>query len=170
MTIVNDLLTELQAAALPVVSVRQPTAGQFEADYDGTETAQDITDTEAIIATYESSYATLVAEQQAIDDAIVGLRDKIALAHDPNNAPSITILFNTVLDQTLNRVAQPTRYNNIRAVMDAAPASFQNRFNDDLLAEVGIDATATPLSAAQQRQYCLFARVWMTPLGMLLKS
>jgi hypothetical protein len=97
--------------------------------------------------------------------AKVGLRDKMALAQ--THAATITILFNAVLDQTVNQTVQPTRFDNLKAVIQNAPQAFRDRLITDCVQELGVDPTGV-LTAPQQRQATLYLRAWVTPLALLL--
>lgn len=109
--------------------------------------------------------ATILSDGERLTNAKQGLSDKTQLARD--HAADIMPLFNTILDQTLNQTTQPARYDTIRAVVDGSAAGFRAAFHGDLLQEMGIDASAA-LTAAQQRQYCVYARVWVNQVGLLL--
>lgn len=106
----------------------------------------------------------LETTENTIKTAQTGLKSKIALAEQ--FASSITALLNATLQTTEDAVVQPTRYNNIKAVMDAQPAAFRNRFNGDLLQEAEI--TIASITSGQFPAYCRYARAWATQLALLL--
>lgn len=129
-------------------TVAKPTAAQLITLYDNWVTAN----------------AAQAASEQTINTAQTGLKSKIALAEQ--FASSIAALLNVTLQATEDAAVQPTRYNNIKAVMDAQPAAFRNRFNGDLLQEAEI--TIVSITAAQFPAYCRYARLWATQLSLLL--
>lgn len=110
--------------------------------------------------------ATLTSDttESTIKTAQNGLKNKIALAEQ--FATSITAVLNVSLQQTEDATTQPTRFNNIKAVMDAQPAAFRNRFNGDLLQEAEI--TIGSIVAGQFPAYCRYVRAWSTQLALLL--
>lgn len=119
-----------------------------------------ITAHDAFIATNITSDTT----ELAVKSAQNGLKNKIALAEQ--FASSITAVLNVSLQQTEDATTQPTRFNNIKAVMDAQPAAFRNRFNGDLLQEAEI--TIGTIVAGQFPAYCRYVRQWSTQLALLL--
>jgi hypothetical protein len=100
-----------------------------------------------------------------VASAKTGLLDKIDLAK--THATTIRTLFNAVLDQTINQIAQPTRFDALKAVIQNAPLAFRERLITDCIQELGFDPTGT-LSAAQIRQATLYVRMWITGLALLL--
>lgn len=129
-------------------TVTKPTAAQLITLYDN----------------WVAANAAQAASEQTINTAQTGLKSKIALADQ--FAPSITALLNVTLDQTQTGTSQPTRYNNIKAVLDAQPNPFRTAFNKDLLEETGI--VIGSIVAGQFPTYCFYARVWSTQLSELL--
>lgn len=120
-----------------------------------------------LITLYDNWIAANVAAQAVettITTAQTGLKNKIALAEQ--FAPSITALLNVSLQQTEDATTQPTRFNNIKAVMDAQPAAFRNRFNGDLLQETGISIGS--ILALNYPDYCRYVRLWSSQLSLLL--
>lgn len=115
------------------------------------------------------SEAARLATAVATVSAKSGLKDKISLAQ--THADAIRRIFNTVLDQTINQTAQPTRWNNIKAQIDNAATAnaFKNRFGTDVLEELGFDVNGA-LSAAQIRQVTLYSRMWIAGLALLLSE
>lgn len=121
-------------------------------------------------ATLESaldSANTASASQTTIESAQAGLKDKVSLAS--SNADNIKTLFNAVLDQTIDQTIQPTRFENLNAVLATLSIGFRNRLITDIQEELGFDVTGT-LTATQQRQACLYIRMWITPLAVLLSK
>jgi hypothetical protein len=108
--------------------------------------------------------AVLTTEQQ-ITAAQAGLRDKVSLAE--THATTIKVLFNAVLDQTINQTVQPTRFDNLKTVIQNAAPAFRDRLITDCVQELGFDPTGV-LSAAQIRQATLYVRAWVTGLALLL--
>lgn len=129
-------------------TVVKPTANQLITIYDTWIAAQSATE----------------ATETTIKTAQNGLKNKIALAEQ--FASSITAVLNASLQQTEDATTQPTRFNNIKAVMDAQPAAFRNRFNGDLLQEAEI--TIGSIVAGQFPAYCRYVRQWSTQLALLL--
>lgn len=111
-----------------------------------------------------NAYLTVQTTDSTVATAQNGLKNKIALAEQ--FASSITAVLNVSLQQTEDATTQPTRFNNIKAVMDAQPAAFRNRFNGDLLQEAEI--TIGSIVAGQFPAYCRYARQWSTQLALLL--
>lgn len=128
-------------------------------------TLTDITpDTPTLESALDNANADIAANE-TIESAQSGLLDKVALAEQ--YADSIKTLYNAVLDQTENQTAQPNRFNALYAVVQAAPLAFRSRFVTDCTQELGFDVAGT-LTLNQQRQTCLFIRVWVTGLALLL--
>ena len=120
-----------------------------------------------IYDTWLAAHTATVAHTATIETAQSGLLDKVALAEQ--YAADIKTLYNAVLDQTENQTVQPTRFNNLYAVVQAAPVALRNRVVTDIQEELGFNVTGS-LSAAQQRQACLYLRVFATQLATLLMA
>ncbi len=111
--------------------------------------------------------ARLAEANQAstIASAKSGLKDKIALAQ--THADTIKVLFNAVLDQTINQTVQPTRFTDLRTIITNAVPAFRDRVVTDIQQELGFDVTGN-LTLAQQRQATLYMRAWVTGMALLL--
>lgn len=121
-------------------------------------------DLDTMIATHNPN--ELTSEQQ-IESAQSGLLDKVLLAEQ--YASDIRTIYNLVLDFTELQITQPTRFNNLLSAFTASAMAFRNRFITDCEQELGFNPTGT-LTVAQQRQTTLYARVWITPLVLLLMA
>ena len=111
-----------------------------------------------------NAYLAAQTSESVIVTAQTGLKNKIALAEQ--FASSIAAVLNVSLQQTEDATTQPTRFNNIKAVMDAQPAAFRNRFNGDLLQETGI--VIASIVVLDYPNYCRYIRQWSTQLSLLL--
>lgn len=118
-------------------------------------------------STWIAARQTELTQAETIESAQSGLLDKVLLAEQ--YADSIKTLYNAVLDQTENQTMQPTRFNNLYAVVQASSNAFRNRIITDIEQELGFNVTGT-LSATQQRQACFFLRVFSTELATLLMA
>lgn len=124
--------------------------------------------TEAELLTWWGQYQTEQTNETNVLNAKQTLKSKIQLAKD--YATSIQVIFNADLDETINQSIQPNRYNTLSALMELQPNAFKNRFYNDIREEMGLNfptilATAT---LAQQRQYCVYLRTWITQIAFLL--
>lgn len=124
-----------------------------------------INDSIYLSAAWIAARASEVNQADVLAAAKAGLRDKIALAKE--HADTITIMLNMVLNQTQLQTVQPDRFNNVRAVITNAPQGFRDRVVTDVQQELGFDVTGT-LTVAQQRQACLYLRMWCMPLAFLV--
>lgn len=109
-----------------------------------------------------------LAIENAVKNSINGIKEKLQLSYD--YAEDIKIIYNAVLEATLNNQDTNTRFQILHDLVELRPSAFKNRLNNDVLQEVGFDVNVVlpTITQAQKRQYCLYLRIWITNLTLLL--